>query len=163
VSSISNLLARSFIVFLLAYLWLSFYIRNIALVFFLAFGIMLAANFAIKLFFQKRRPPVIKEPTIFNPYSPVLKQYKKYLNRYNWKAELVALRRLVFQRRKIRNYIFLGIIILGMSFIVRFNIFYIIFATIMFSFALISTFAVESKHVVPTANVNTSSRSDGSR
>ena len=143
-ASVSNLLARSFLVFLIAYLWLSFYVREILIVFFIAFGVMLAVNFVFSRIMRRRRPPVVKEPRIFNPYDTIIKQYKRFLNRGMWKRDLQNLKRLVFQRRKVKNYIFLGVIILLMSFIVRFNIFYIIFATIMFSFALISLFAVQS-------------------
>ena len=46
-----------------------------------------------------------------------------------------------FARTKIKTYIILGLIILATSFIVRFNIYYIIIATLLFSFALISLFA----------------------
>jgi len=53
-SSISNLLARSFIVFILAYLWLSFYLKSIFLVFAISFVIMLAVNYLFVLL-RKRK------------------------------------------------------------------------------------------------------------
>jgi hypothetical protein len=51
------------------------------------------------------------------------------------------LRQMVFQRAKVRPYIIIGVVILLTSFIVNFSIYYIVVATIVFSFALISLFS----------------------
>ena len=54
-ASISNLLARSFIVFILAYLWLSFYLKSIVLVFFISFAIMMAVNYLFAVLRKRKK------------------------------------------------------------------------------------------------------------
>ena len=56
-----------------------------------------------------------------------------------------VLRTNMFARARVRPYIIIGAVILATSFIVRFNIYYIAVATVVFSFALVSMFAVQSK------------------
>jgi len=257
-ASLSNLIARSFIVFIISYLWLTFYIRSLLTVFLLAFGIMLAVNLLFRFFARKRnaravlnkqqrehvaqialqlkfqgrtktlkllrealdktnmgyrnvtatqRKLVIQnadkkvnlfplfnvEPTIkdiieclkstnkgaetyicatnFSPevigfansldasvtlmdvasvYTEILlpaETYPEVVIEMKSKAKLTwsQLRCMVFNRRKVKTYVFLGFIILATSFIVRFNIYYIVVATILFSFALLSMFVLPSK------------------
>jgi hypothetical protein len=125
-AKIVNLMARSFIVFLVAYLWLSFYFRDLISVFVYSFLIMLGVNFVLRLLPKKRaaQKPVDYIKVITPP---------RQINH-------------VFERRKVRTYLVLGAVIFLTSFIVRFSIFYIIFATIMFSFAFISLFVVYSNN-----------------
>jgi len=136
-AKISNLLARSFIVFIIAYLWLTFYVRNIIVVFVIAFTIMMLVNFAFSM-----KKPIPK----FHPYVANLRAYSKYKPpKIIWRTELKKFRAHLFQRRKVRSYIILGVILFLTSFIVRFNIYYLVFATVMFLFALASLFEVKSK------------------
>jgi len=139
-ASIGNLLARSFLVFILAYLWLSFYIRNIMFVFLTAFVIMLVVNFGFSLFTNRKKPKPVKK--IYNPHTKIMRQYRARLDhqRYNWRIALREMRDKAFQRRKVKPYIFYGVIVLLTSFIVRLNIYYVIFSTILFLFALISLY-----------------------
>ena len=136
IASVSNLLARSFIVFMIAYLWLTFYVRNILIVFVIAFAIMMMIN----AIFYLRRP--VKR---FHPYVANMKRYavlkpKKII----WRQEFKKFRHHMFMRRKVKSYVILGVVLFLASFIVRFNIYYIIFSTLMFSFALLSLFGVKS-------------------
>jgi len=119
-----DLFARSFIVFLIAYLWLTFYIKDILIVFVLAFGIMLGVNLLIK--FIPRRKLKVAPPDYIKPITKPL-----ILNP-------------MFCRARIKRYILIGFIIFGTSFIVSFNIYYILIATVMFLFAFISTFNIQS-------------------
>jgi len=240
IASISNLLARSFLVFILAYLWLTFYIRNIALVFIIAFCVAMVANYVFMLFTRRktaRKALTLKEhnhmrqitlqlkfmsrtgvralfrrafdamerpmPAIYPLFNKdvtsadiitILRRTRKnctiYIAAERFPAEVVGfanavdrdvklldaravyenilkpadifpevkvelrprkkltwreLRDLVFTRTKVRPYIIIGVVILATSFIVRFNIYYIVVATIMFSFALTCLFVVPSK------------------
>ena len=235
-SSISNLLARSFIVFILAYLWLSFYLKNIILVFVISFVVMLAVNYLFILLkrrkntraqltrkqqehmrqvmlqlkfmsrekaralFKKAFTALDKEVSNFYPlfnievttadiikclryarkdgavyiasekFSPDVVAFAKALQKEivlldaqsvyeqilvpaetfpevtvelkgRQKLTWQELRQIMFQRAKVRPYIIIGIVILLTSFIVSFSIYYIVVATIVFSFALISLFA----------------------
>lgn len=54
VSSISNLLARSFLVFIIAWLWISFYVRGFFLILFFSVTVTLAVNFLISLLSKRR-------------------------------------------------------------------------------------------------------------
>ncbi|MCL2755962.1 MAG: hypothetical protein FWE45_02810 [Firmicutes bacterium] len=54
------------------------------------------------------------------------------------KLTMAALRTMTFSRRKVKSYILVGIIVLLTSLIVRPTILYVIIATILFSFAIIS-------------------------
>ena len=235
-SSISNLLARSFIVFILAYLWLSFYLKSIFLIFLISFVIMMAVNYLFILLkrrkstraqltrkqqehmhavmlqlkfmsrekaralFKKAFIVLGKEVKNFYPlfntevatadiikclryakkdgavyiasekFSPDVIAFAKALQKEIVLLDAAAvyeqilspadtfpevtvelktrqkmtwqeLRQIVFQRAKVRPYIIIGVVILLTSFIVNFSIYYIVVATIVFSFALISLFA----------------------
>ena len=228
-SRISNLLARSFIVFLIAYLWLEYYLSNIILVFVLAFAVMTVVNWlfwiwsksrdtkqkltreqqkhlavvtlqlkfmskteAKKLFDKAGRGEIVslfhKTPTVEDIISCVKKKNDSgvVIAAEKFPPEVVAfcvaiktevtlldasavyqqifqpsdvfpeitvelkdrqrltwayLRQNVFARTKARTYVILGIIILGTSLIVRLNFYYIVVATVMFAFALVSLVA----------------------
>ena len=58
---------------------------------------------------------------------------------------LTALKQMVFHRSKVRTYVFFALIIFAASFIVRFSIYYIIAASVLFLLALLSMFALPSK------------------
>jgi uncharacterized membrane protein len=64
---------------------------------------------------------------------------------------MAGLKIIVFNRRRIRGYIFTGIVIFLSSFIVRFNIYYIVISTVLFSLALITTIMVQFEHVSKVA------------
>ena len=55
---------------------------------------------------------------------------------------------LIFSRVRFRNYVIMGTVILLTSFIVRFNIYYIIIATIVFGLALVSLLAKPKRPVI---------------
>jgi hypothetical protein len=94
-------------------------------------------------------------------FSPAVKKSAKSKNitllQFRSRAHMMftMLKFVTFQRKKVRSYIFMGIIILATSFLVRFNIYYIVIATVMFSFALLSLFAL------PLNRGNTFTRGDG--
>jgi len=233
------MLARSFLVFLLAYLWLTFYIRNIILVFIIAFCFAMLVNYLFMLLgrrksakralslkeqkhvrevtlqlkfmtrenvrilfkhafdvLEKPLPAIFplfnkdvttadvitilrrtrKASTIFiaaERFSPEITVFVNALDRDvklldaravyenilkpadtfpEIKVELKSkkkltwrqLRDLVFARTKARPYIIIGVVILLTSFIVRFNIYYIAVATVVFSFAIASLFMIPS-------------------
>jgi hypothetical protein len=238
---LSNLLARSFIIFILAYLWLGFYIDNILIVFLVSFLVMFGVNYLIILFYKKKNIKIKftrkqhedirrvilqfkfmsktevraflkkalskldKKVRYFYPLfdtavtcQDIIKCIKKtpsestaHIMAESFTDEVVVfadalqrktvlldacavytrilepaqtfpdvkaefktrkkltwadLRRTVFQRSKIRPYITIGIIILLTSFIVKFSFLYVFFASLIFSFALISLVAVESEN-----------------
>ncbi|MCL2229075.1 MAG: hypothetical protein FWC00_04585 [Firmicutes bacterium] len=262
VAGITGLIARSFIVFMLAYLWLSFYVANIVLVFIISFFITAAVNtlFYILKIRRSARAKVTREekkhinqimlqfrfqaqaktlnlmktafqilgrqvvstqkklkfyravdeheenPTLCNMFllfqiNPTVDDVVKCISATNKGAityiasesfhpsviayvasldkqvvlmdgtdvykqllepaqifpdftvhyktrqrlQLNELKRVMFMRTKSKSYIFLGVIILATSFIVRFNIYYIIIASVLFLFALLSLFALPSK------------------
>jgi len=125
----SNLLARSFIVFLMAYLWLTFYIRNIIYVFFVSLAIMFVFNFVIWLLTHKKRNRIKRARHILKLVRKKI-TFKEYMKQIN---------EIIFNPRRIKGYVFSGIIIFLTSFIVRFNIYYIVIATLLFSLALVTT------------------------
>lgn len=252
-SSVTNTFARYFIVFIIAYLWLSFYIRNLFLVFLLSFAIAFFVNYIFGLFQRRKNirnrlnrdqqnhmrqivlqlkflslreaiallstaflklypdaeknkilqkklvlqnndkklnifPMFDKEPTtadiiaainqtakdhttviaanFFHPsitsfvsaldknvrlmtaedvYTQILSPsqvFPEIAVQFKSKKRLTfeQLKKMMFSRAKVRPYITIGIVILLTSLIVRFNFYYIIIATILFSFALISLF-----------------------
>jgi hypothetical protein len=53
-SHISNLLARSFLVFIIAWLWISFYIRGFLLILLLSAAVTVAFNYVVSLIYKKR-------------------------------------------------------------------------------------------------------------
>jgi len=67
---------------------------------------------------------------------------------YKTKSRLTfaTFRTLAFSRKKTKSYILLGIVVLLTSFIVRPTIFYIVMATILFSFGIISMLRPVRKH-----------------
>ena len=110
VPTIANRVAAGFSVFLVAYLWLSFYLRNMFLIFICAFLITLGVGALVRLIPKKRTrtapPNYIKRiPVPMDFTRPPLKP---------------------------RNLIVTGLIIFGTSFIIKYNIYYIIVATIIF-------------------------------
>jgi len=54
VSRISNLLARSFLVFLIAWLWISFYVRGFFLILLISISVTLVFNYIVSLIYKKR-------------------------------------------------------------------------------------------------------------
>ena len=54
IATTTNLLVRSFFIFVIAFLWVGFYIRGFILVFFLSFSITVGMNYAISFFVGKR-------------------------------------------------------------------------------------------------------------
>ena len=54
VSRISNILARSFFVFIIAWLWTSYYVRGFVLIALISFIITVAFNYVISLIYKKR-------------------------------------------------------------------------------------------------------------
>jgi len=162
IAQITNLLVRSFIVFLLAYLWLSFYLRDMLYVFLLAFFLTIAINFIFEISTKKTRK--LREQ---NRIRATLKpeQREQYDEIERLIADAMEMRRIMlkdfyadkkltwkkvwaglFARRRMRGYVVTGLVIFATSFIVRFNIYYIIVATILFSFALLSLFDVSCRH-----------------
>ena len=258
IAGAANGLARSFLVFLIAYLWLSFYVENILMVFCVAFAVMCGVNFAfgmwakrrsaraamtrkqqehlrnveLQLKFQsrmrnigllrialekrgyrvtttQRKLSVATNNKIINMY-PIFDRAVttadvvscvKYTNknavtyiaatrfdaevvafarsldceivlmdiasvyaeilcpaeifpnvavRYKSKARLTMgeLGRAMFNRTKVRGYVFIGIVVLATSFIVNFPIYYIVCASVLFLFALMSMFHVQLKDAI---------------
>jgi hypothetical protein len=68
VARFANFLARSFLIFLVSYLWLSFYLRDIIFVFLISFAITAAVNLIYYLF-KKKSPRRV-------PAAPVLRKYQ---------------------------------------------------------------------------------------
>ena len=241
IASVSNLFARSFIIFVLAYLWMSFYLRSLILVFCISFLIMLVVNYVFILLGKRKKSRAAltrkqhqhmnqimlqlkftsrenarklfgrafsvlgKDVPTFYPLfninvttADIIKcmRYARkgttiYIASESFTSDVIAfaasldrdiklldghtvysqilcpadifpeitvglkskkrltlseLRQIIFTRAKVRPYIIIGLVILLTSFIVRFNIYYIIVATVLFSFALVSLFAVNSRH-----------------
>jgi len=252
---VSNFLARSIIVFIVAYLWLSFYLKEIVAVFLISFCIMFLVNcffyfltrrrtalaalnrkeqehlrqVTLQLKFQSRmstldllktafekleknvkttqKKVIIKKedskinifplfnttPTVddviacvkattrdtqtvifADSFSPEVSAFAKTLDlpitmlssaevykqvllpadvfpeilvktKSKARLTLAALKQMAFHRSKFRSYVFIALVIFATSFIVRFSIYYLIISTVLFSFALISLFALPSK------------------
>jgi hypothetical protein len=53
-SQISNLLARSFLVFIIAWLWISFYVRGFILILFISTAITLGVNYLVSYIYKRR-------------------------------------------------------------------------------------------------------------
>ena len=253
---VSNLLARSFIVFMLAYLWLSFYMSNLLIVFAISLVVTVVLNsiyyllanrrnkqtrltreeqdhmrkitlqlkflsktktlLLFKAALEKLYPEQIKvtskkisihgndkhidffplftiEITVANiiacinatksnattyiaaeTFSPLITSFTATLEKevilldamvtykqillpsevfpeiaveFKTKKRLTiqALRNIAFARNKVRPYIVMGLLVLFTSFIVQLSIYYIVVATILFLFALVSLFVPYSK------------------
>lgn len=54
-ASWTNLIVRSFLIFIVAYLWVGFWVRNIVIVFFVAVLITMSVNYLLGFIFKKRR------------------------------------------------------------------------------------------------------------
>ena len=258
IARVSNLLARSFLVFLVAYLWLSFYIENILTVFCAAFAIMCGANFVfgmiakrrnvraamtrkqqdhlrqvelqlkfqsrmrnvglLRIAFEKRgyRVTTTQRKVVVTTNNRVINLYPlfdktvtvadvvacvKYTNKNavtyiaacrfddevaafarsldceivlmdvaSVYAEILApaeifptmdvkyksktrvtlgeLGRAMFNRTRARGYVYIGVVVLATSFIVTFPIYYIVCASVLFLFALMSLFHVQLKDAI---------------
>ena len=137
-----NWVARGFLVFIIAYLWLSFYIRPLSLVFLFSFLIAFAVSWVFEWIYIKRHPvvPRIRYIKPVGPYAVALKAYRRDLKRRgrNFRRSLRALCDVVFSKKRVKPYIFYGVVLVLTSFLVKFSIYYVVFSTILFAFALIS-------------------------
>jgi hypothetical protein len=88
-----------------------------------------------------------------NVYTDILKPaniFPEIEISYKTKSRLTLarLKEMAFTRQKARRYVVMGCVILATSFIVRFNIYYVAVASVMFLFALVGYFCVSSKDAV---------------
>jgi drug/metabolite transporter (DMT)-like permease len=108
-------------------MWLSYYVKNIFLVFVLAFAITACVDLLLRLL-PKKRP----EPKSID-YIKKIVQPKPQNH--------------IIERKKARKYLFFGLLMFGLSFLVRFNIYYIVSASVLFLLAFVSLFIVPYDNV----------------
>jgi len=98
VSRISNLLARSFLVFIIAWLWASYYVRGVFLIALISITITVVFNYVVSLAYKKR-----------NRIKLATKQEREHLHlvilqlKFMTQAEVHALFKKAFPKAKIKS------------------------------------------------------------
>lgn len=120
---IFDILVRSFFIFVVLQLLL----RNFLFALFLSAGIN-----------------VIYELTVGRKFWHEWKNAPEKPHR-NWRIIVKDLWRRAFSRERTKGFVFAGVVLLFMSYVVRLNIYYIIIACVVFTLAAISRFAPPKK------------------
>jgi uncharacterized membrane-anchored protein YitT (DUF2179 family) len=124
---ITDIIIRSFFIFIVGFLLISYSVHNFWSAVFLSLLVAAIINIVYEMTFGKK-------------YWRQLKQSPKKPRR-SVKAVLKDFWLRAFSRNNTKGFVWAGIVILLMSFMVRLNIYYIVFACVIFAFAALTRFA----------------------
>ena len=124
---IMDILVRSFFIFVAAFLIMSYTVRGLGLILLLSLLITAGINIIFEILWGKK---------YWRAFKSAPKRQRRTLRQV-----LSDLWHRIFSRDKTRGFVWTGIVILLMSLVVRLNVYYIIFACMVFTLAAISRFA----------------------
>jgi hypothetical protein len=140
---IADILVRSFLLFVVLWLIFSYIFRGTLAVLGVSVLITAAINIIFELTVGKKYWVKAKTKKAKRPVKQVIK-------------ELFAR---AFSRQKTKGFVWAGVVILGMSFVVPLNIYYIVFACAVFVMAAITRFAPPIKCATINGGDNKSEQS----